>query len=299
MRFALAQVLLLARLTWKEGVRRRMLLLGLLLTLGFILLYGLGVYYSFREIAEIEVPRGMAEDLGPGGAETRGLFRQAAAFQMLTFGMFVTSFLGAMVVCFSAAGMVTGDAESGTLQTILTRPINRAQLILGRFLGYASIYLAYLILLAGSLVLLTWLFADYVPRAPWESLALLAFQGLVLLGVVCLLSVVLPPLAAGIAGFMLFGFAFIGGVVEQIGRFLGNSRAEGIGHSIAYVMPSDSFFRMGLEGLSPQTPDALTMLQELGPLSGVEPSAGKVLYGLAYLVVALVVTIALFDRRDL
>jgi ABC-type transport system involved in multi-copper enzyme maturation permease subunit len=294
------QVLLLAWLTWKEGLRRRMLLLGFIMTLLFILLYGLGTYYAFRDAGPLgegfSPPAGAGE---PGMEISPDVFRQAAAFQMLVFGIFVTSFLGAMLVCFSAAGMITGDAENGTLQTILTRPVSRLQLMLGRFLGYSSVYLAYLLLLAGSLILITRLFADYAPQAPWESLALLASQGLILLAVISLLSVLLPPLATGIAGFMFFGFAFIGGVVENIGRFLQNGTARDIGRGVSYLLPTDSFFRMGLEGLSPGVRDAFTSLTDLGPLSGAQPQAGRIVYGIAYAAVALFLGILLFRRRDI
>jgi ABC-type transport system involved in multi-copper enzyme maturation permease subunit len=271
-----------------------MLLLGLILTVGFIVLYGLGAYYSFRDPTLPGPGRRQGADFSVDPA----VIRQTAAFQMLVFGMFVSSFLGAMVICFSAAGMVTGDAENGTLQTILTRPVSRAQVILGRFLGYTTVYLAYLGLLVGSLILLTRVFAGYSPQAPWSSLALLATQGLILLALVTLISVLLPPVATGIAGFMLFGFAFIGGVVEQIGVFLQNSTARGLGRAVSFLVPTDAFFRMALEGLSPKVRDVLTTLQQMGPLSGAEVSAFKVVYGAAFATLALCAALLLFGRKD-
>jgi Cu-processing system permease protein len=293
--FDLSQALLLAGLTWKEGVRRRVLLLGLLLTTAFVLLYALGTYYSFREggpLGGSDMRHGFPSELSPEG------IRQAAAFQMLVFGIFISSFLGAMVVCFSAAGAVTGDAENGTLQTILTRPISRLQVLAGRFAGYATVYLAYLVLLGGSLLLVSIVLAEYSPRAPWQALALLGGQGLILLAVVTLVSVRFSPLAAGVAGFMLFGLAFIGGVVEQIGRLLQNATATDLGRGMSYLMPTDSFFRMALSGLSPRTPNPFITLQQLGPLSGVEVDAGRVAYGLLYAAAIFAVAALLLQRRD-
>jgi ABC-type transport system involved in multi-copper enzyme maturation permease subunit len=287
-----------------------MLLLGFLLTLGFILLYGVGAYFSFRhwEVwAAAEVSSGGAgggpmDGGGPGGlggSLDPALFRDLAAFQMLSFGMFIASFLGAMLVIFSAAGMIGGDAENGTLQTIATRPVSRVQILGGRLLGYASIFLAYLVLLAASLVALTRVYAGYVPPDAFTSVALLALQGLIVLGLVAAASALLPPLTAGIVAFMAFGLSFVGGVVEQIGSFLSSPTAEAIGRAVGYVVPTDPVFRMAIHGLAPELGPLELLEQQMGPLAGTPVRPGFLLYAVVYLGLFLVLAGILFRRKDL
>ncbi len=295
------QVLLLTRLTWKEALRRRTLLLGFLLTAGFILLYGLGAYFAFRHW-ETWAAADAGRSGGPGavqGPVSPSLFRDLAAYQMLTFGMFITSFLGAMLVIFAAAGMIGGDVENGTLQTIVTRPIARSQILAGRFLGYATIFLVYLVLLCTSLVVLTRVYTGYTPPAPVATVLLLVLQGVVVLGLVSVASALLSSLTAGIVVFMAYGLSFVGGVVEQIGTFLSSGTAETIGRAVGYLVPTDPVFRMAIHGLLPDLGPLNALQQQMGPLAGVPPRPGLIAYSLLYLVASLAAAVVLFARRDL
>jgi len=292
------QMVLIAGHTWKEGLRRRIILVGFLLTAAFVALYGVGVYYAFRDIAA------MAGGSQAGGVSLGAIsidqntIRDLAAYQTLSFGLFISSFLSAMLVVFLAAGMISGDAENGTLQTIVTRPIARTDILLGRYLGYATIYLAYLVLLAGSLLLLTWIFSGYPPPSPVQAVVLLAMEGLIILSLVSLGSAVLSPVATGVMVLMAYGLAFIGGVVQQIGIFLSNGTAERIGAAVHYLIPSDAFFRMSLNGLAPRTsilPDFAS-----GPFGNpAAPTVSQVLFGVAYLVACMAAAAYLFERRDI
>ncbi|MHB0980771.1 MAG: ABC transporter permease [Thermoleophilia bacterium] len=294
------QVLLLAGLTWKEGIRRRIILVGFVMTAAFVALYGTGAYFSFRDLGHMQMGPAstdggldLAAGLGPD------FFRDLAAYQMLSFGLFVTSFLSTMLVVFLAAGMISGNAENGTLQTIVTRPVSRTQVLLGRYLGYASVFVAYAVLLSGSILILTGVFTGYAPPHPVQALVLLLAEGLIVLGLVSLGTSVLSPVATGIGTLMLFGVAFIGGIVQQIGKFLDNETAASIGWAVHYLAPTDTFFRMALGGLAPRNAGLAGQFLT-GPFGEpLRPAAGSVLYGLLYLCACLIGAALLFRRKDL
>lgn len=268
--------------TWKEGLRRRLIMVGLLLTIAFLVLYGLGAYFAFREVGDLTEVRVMA------------------AYQLLSFGIFVCSFLGTMLVIFSAAGVISGESESGLLQPLVARPLARWQVLVGRYVGFTSLFLAYQIFLSGSVILLTWVLADFSPPQPLQTLVFLALQGMVLLALVSLISTALAPVPTGIVAFMAFGLSFIGGVVRQIGMLLSNETAETIGEVITYLLPSDNLFRMALSGLKPPSSIFGGMLGNLGPFGiPVEPAAFPVVYAVIYLAACLGIAIRLFARRDL
>ena len=191
------QTLLLAGQTWQEGIRRRMLYVGFGLSLCFLVLYGLGVYFAFRHWQNWATAGNMGGDSPAAGLTSPEAIRDLAAYNMLSLAMFVSSFLGVMLAVFLASGMISGDKENGTLQTIVTRPMGRWQILLGRFLGFASIYLVYVVVLDTALIAVTRLFADFVPAAPIEAVALLSVQGLILLGLTSVITVLLPPIANG------------------------------------------------------------------------------------------------------
>jgi len=294
----LSQVLLLAGLTWREGIRRRMLYVGFGLTAAFIALYGLGVYFAFRHW-ERDMGGFGGGDMGPMGGQPAAVMRDLAAYNMLSLALFLSTFLGAMLVVFLASGMVSGDAENGTLQTIVTRPVARRQIVLGRYLGYASVYLVYMAILCASLLIATRVFAGYSPASPVEAIALLSVQGLILLALTATTTVLLSPMATGIMVMMAFGLAFVGGVVQQIGGFLRNHTAEQIGGAVGYLVPTDTFFRMGLSGLEPRGGGLITTVN-MGPFGQpTTPTLGLILYGLLYLAAFLILSLRLFARRDL
>jgi Cu-processing system permease protein len=294
------QTLLLAGQTWREGIRRKMLYVGFGLSVCFLVLYGLGVYFAFRHWQNWATAGNMGGDGPSAGLTSPEAIRDLAAYNMLSLAMFVSSFLGVMLAVFLAAGMISGDKENGTLQTIVTRPVARWQILIGRFLGFASIYLVYVIVLDTALIGLTHLFADFTPAAPIESVALLSGQGLILLGLTSVMTVILPPIATGILSFMAFGMGFIGGVVQEIGVFLRSSTAEHLGQAVTFLMPSDAFFRMGLHGLQPSTPGLVAAVMQAGPFGSlVTPDWKLIAYGALYVVVALVIATRLFAQRDL
>jgi Cu-processing system permease protein len=297
--FGARQMLLLAGLTWREGIRRRMILVGLVLTVAFVALYGTGTHFAFREFDAMQHSTYVDQESGIADVLDPTFIRNLAAYQMLSFGLFISTFLNAMLAVFLSSGMISGDAENGTLQTIITRPVARAQVLVARYLGYASVLTVYAVLLSGSILVLTRVFSGYAPPHPVQALVLLVAQGLIILGIVALGTSILPPVATGIGVLMLFGVGFIGGIVAQIGDLLQNETASSIGSVTTYVTPTDAYFRMALERLSPPSSGFGGQLLA-GPFGmPADLDAGTIVFGLAYLGVCLLGATLLFRRRDL
>ena len=227
------QTLLLAGQTWREGIRRRMLYVGFGLSLCFLVLYGLGVYFAFRHWENWATGGNMGGDGPAAGLTSPEAIRDLAAYNMLSLAMFVSSFLGVMLAVFLASGMISGDKENGTLQTIVTRPIATLADPDRPVPGLRQ-HLPGLRRRAGR--------GAHRTHAPLRRLharrsdrgrgAALACQGLILLGLTSVITVVLPPIATGILSFMAFGMGFIGGVVQEIGVFLRSPTAEHLGQAV-------------------------------------------------------------------
>jgi ABC-2 type transport system permease protein len=94
----------------RESVRRRVLAVVFILTLGFLALYGIGVHFAFRDT------QGFA---GFDVVDTKAF----TGATLLGLAMFATLFLGAVVAVFLTLGVVRGDAETGLLQPLVVRPL--------------------------------------------------------------------------------------------------------------------------------------------------------------------------------
>ena len=83
-----------------------------MLTVAYLVLYGLGTWQAFQEVEEERF-----------GAGFRGVEADVVAgATLLGLNMFGTLFLGTILAVFLTLGAVRGDAERGLLQPLLVRP---------------------------------------------------------------------------------------------------------------------------------------------------------------------------------
>jgi Cu-processing system permease protein len=107
----------------------------------------------------------------------------------------------------------------------------------------------------------------------------------------------LSTLASGGLVFGLFGIAFVGGWVEQIGSLLKNQTAVDIGILTSLIMPSESLWRRAASLTSSPLAQAFG---GISPFSvGSVPSPAMIWYSAAYLLVMLGIALRSFNRRDL
>jgi hypothetical protein len=116
-----------------------------------------------------------------------------------------------------------------------------------------------------------------------------------------LLSTFLPALATGIIAFILYVVGNVGGLVEQLGHAIGSQTMINIGVVTSLIIPSDALWKMAAGALQPPTTSLLANLRAAaGPFSVLNPpSAWMALYAFAYLVIALLGAMAIFQERDL
>lgn len=271
----------IAWLTFHEARQRRVVLVALLLGLGFVLLFALGVWQINQQIQQ-ESPS--------------LLIRQRAYNFLLLAGLYVVHFLTVMISIFSSVDTIAGEIASHTIQTMVTRPIRRWQIVVGKWVGYALMLAAYLLLLCGGVVASVYLIGDYLPPNLLQGLSLLLLEALVLLALSLLIGSRFSTLANGMTLFMLYGVAFIGAWVEQIGALLQSGAAVRIGIVTSLLLPVEALWRRAAYVMQPPTPGNLPV----SPFSiSSAPSTAMVIYAICYGLVMLVLATFVFGRRDL
>lgn len=267
-------------LTFHEARRRKMVLAALVMGALFLLLYGLGVFLIDRNLQE----------------------HQFSAIQMrfnysllMIAGLYVVHFLTVMLAIFASVDTIAGEIASHTIQTLVTKPVRRWQIVLGKWLGYAAMLLLYLGLLGGGIFLVTYLLVGYTPPNPLAGLLLLMLEALVLLSLSMLGGTRLSTLTNGVLLFMLYGVAFIGAWVEQIGALLQSHAAVNVGIVTSLLMPVEALWRRASYLMQPPIMSSIPT-----PFSGTSPpSQAMVLYAALYAAAALLLAMRVFSRRDL
>jgi ABC-2 type transport system permease protein len=229
---------IIARLTVAEAARRRILWVLLGLTLASVLLTTWGVERLVSLARE-----------GPDPANEIEI--QVGVSQVLILVAFMFSFVLAMTAAFLGAPSIAGDLESGVAHSMLARPIRRADLVVGRWVGLVAIVIAYAAL-SGLLEMAAIRFVSgYLPPNPLLAVAFLSAQSIVLLTFAMLLSTRLPAIASGAVCVVLFGLGWMAGVFAGVGRFFDAGPLVTVAEASRWLLPSDGLWRGTIYALEP------------------------------------------------
>jgi ABC-2 type transport system permease protein len=280
---SLHQIGVITRLTFREAQRRRLLWIGLGLGTVFVALFSLGFYFAYHDMTRSAI-----------NAPARGAVVSQFSSVMLSAGLYVVNFLIVMITVLISVGSISGEIASQTIHSLASKPIRRWEIVLGKWLGLAAMLTAYTILLAVSLVAAVSLISGYSPRDPLPALGILILEGLAVLSVTLLGSSLISTLANGVVIFMLYGVAFVGGWVEQIGTLAGSPTARDIGIASSLFMPSEALWRYAASLLQPPG-----LLGSLSPFSVTsQPTPAFVAYAALYTLAMLIAAMWAFSRRD-
>src|SRR5438128_4481437 len=122
-------LLTIAHLTWLETRRRRIVLAGLLCGLAFLLVFALSVYFAqhYRPPA------------GP-----LSLLQVQMQLQVVTLaGLYAVNFLVVAIAVMLPVDSLSGEILSGVIQTLASKPIRRAEIVIGKWLVYWAMVAAY------------------------------------------------------------------------------------------------------------------------------------------------------------
>ncbi|HEY3374907.1 MAG TPA: ABC transporter permease subunit [Candidatus Aquicultor sp.] len=287
-------MLTIASLTFKEALRKKILLAGVILTLLFLLVYGVGLHY---------VTLGLQEQAKNFGGRADGLNANVMVEQskrmLFILGIYFSSSIVSVLAVFSAVGSVSSEVENGMLHAILAKPIARRSIIIGKFIGYALMLIVYSLLLFTSVLLLNkYLTGVDIPNS-LTAIGLFTLQPLILLAVTMMGSTRLSTLANGITAFMVYMIGVIGGMVEQIGALIQNSSLIHAGVVTSLVIPVDAMYRKLVVALFGSSSNPLEAFS-FGPFGAAsEPSSAMVVYVFIYILGLLGVAAYAFRRRDI
>jgi Cu-processing system permease protein len=272
------RLLAIASVTWLEARRRRVVVAAVAGGLLFLLVYAIAISAIYRHSIA-------AEDVGP--------VQRMAILQFLTVaGLYVVNFLTIAVAILLPVDTVSGEIDSGVMQTLASKPIRRAEILLGKWLTYWLMTAAYLLLMAGGIALIVYVIAGFDtrigPALPFMLLAATVMSAVTLAG-----GVRLRTVTNGMTAFAFYGIAFVGGWIEQIGTIAGSAAAQRIGTAISLVSPADSMWRRAEYELPPAIVRGFDT-----PFTSVSvPSAAMIVWACGFVAAALLVAIRLFEKR--
>lgn len=288
---------IIAKLTCREILSKRIFHITLFMSFVFLLFYAVATYFAAREVGEDFTNRPVSADFA--------LVQSFFATQILGVGLYFASFVTALLAILSSVGSIAGEIESHQIDTMLARPIHRRSVIFGKFAGLGSllvIYAAFLFL--GVLLINQWiggelLRVEFTVVQAAKALAIFVMQPLLLIAVALLFSSMMTTVNGGIVLIILYGIGFIGGFVEQLGVLMEKPTLSNIGIISSLVFPLDSLFRKMTVYLFDSAGDPLSFAAQglFGSLS--TPSGAMLMYAALYGCAALWLAVRRFSSRDL
>lgn len=277
-------VLVIARLTFREASRRKILLAAALFGFLFLGIYALGLSQIQKDITQQSRP------IAP-------VFTSQMYNFIILAGLYVVNFLSIAMTVLTSVDTLSGEISSGTIQTLISKPVRRWEILFGKWLGFVGMLSLYLIMMAGGVLLVANFTLGYVPPNPLYGLGLIWLNLIMLLGVSFLGGTYLSTLANGVLVFGLYGISFIGGWIEQFGSIMENQAAINVGIISSLILPAEALWKRA--AFEMQSPIA-GALGNFSPFSSQSvPSKVMIGYAIVYAFVALIFAIRKFNQRDL
>ncbi|MEP6901416.1 MAG: ABC transporter permease subunit [Actinomycetota bacterium] len=252
------KILTIARNTFREAVRDRVLynlvLFVLLITASAIFLGELTDGQEARTIV----------NLGLGA--------------MLLFGAFISIFVG--------VGLVSKEIEKRTVYAIFSKPISRAEFIIGKYLGLClTLLVNVLVMGVGVSGALLYVGGSGLAVSIWGAIFLLFLELTILIAVAILFSSFSSPALSALLSFFVFIIGHFSASLNDLAQNMGSSFAKFVFSAIYYLLPNLSLFVFRTEtahGIAP--PSSMIF--------------GAVAYAIVYVGILLVITVVIFRRRN-
>jgi len=274
-------ILTIAHLTLFEARRKRIVTAALLCGAAFLTVFTLGLFGVFNDLVRRQVTF---------------IERQTTIVLLTVAGLYAVNFLSVLFAVLLPVDAISGEIDSGVMQTIASKPIRRADVLLGKWLGHWCVVAIYLLVLCAGVLVAGRVVAGHV-----QQNAIAAF-GLMLLEVTLLMTVSvaggtrLSTVTNGIAALGFYGVAFIGGWVEQIGGIAAIPSARTLGIVVSLISPADVLWRLGAYLLHP------AILRDIGdtPFSVTAvPSPLMIWWAVGFTLAVLIVAVKSFATRQL
>lgn len=207
---------------------------------------------------------------------------------VVNLGLTAVTLFGVVIAIFIGIGLVSKEIEKRTLYTVLSRPVQRWEFVVGKFFGLTGTLLVNTFCMAIGVFLALLYVAHRFEHADWGILIALYFivlQFLIVCALALLFSSFSSPLLAAVFTFALF---VIGNLSEDLRGFAGITKgiAGWIAGGLAYLVPNFSALNVVTQVAHGQAIASRLILYNTA-------------YALLYAAMAISGAVLIFQRRNL
>jgi ABC-2 type transport system permease protein len=187
---------------------------------------------------------------------------------------------------------------------MVARPMHRADLVVGRWLGLAAVVVGYAVLSGLLAIGVVRVVSGYSPPSTQVALFFLALQAVLVMTTALTLGTRLPGIAAGSITVVLFGLGWFTGVLGAVASAFGADQLSGVGDIYKVLFPTDGLWRGVIYGLEPAAVVIATRLGGRAAASNpffadAPPPTSFIVWSVVWVLAVLALGAWLFRRREL
>ena len=276
--------------SFKETLRKKILLLIGILTLVYLVLFGFIIYHAVKDINQWDSGNNLK-------------IYMMASQTVSILGFYFSSMLVAFLTIMASIGSVSSEIENGVIHSVITRPIKRMDYILGKYLGLAALIILYSVFLYTSVVLICVVLQLPVMKMLGippllKGLLFFILQPIAILSLSIFGSVRFKTTVNGIVVIALYILGAIGGMMEQIGTAIENANLINWGIFSSLLAPFDVIYHQMLDAVFSDAGLANPMFAMSG-MQGNTPSQWMMVYIFVYIIGLTALAVRRFEKRDI
>ncbi|MBI1874262.1 MAG: ABC transporter permease [Acidobacteria bacterium] len=213
-------------------------------------------------------------------------------------GLAATSLIGLFIAIFIGIGLVSKEVERRSIYNLLSKPVSRRQVVLGKYLGLVLTLLVNISVMVAALygvLAYFWFVSDPSVKAGWETPALdpalmvasgLIFVELALITALALVfSTFSSPLLSAALTFGLFIVGHFNADLKRFDQIVASRPVAYLARALYYLLPNLTLFDVKAEVVHGYHVPATAVVSAVG-------------YAAAYIAVLVATSVFIFERRD-
>jgi len=164
---------------------------------------------------------------------------------LINLGLSAISAFGLIIAIFIGISLVWKEIERRTIYNVLSKPVKRAEFILGKYLGLVlTIVVNTAIMTAGFYLALYWekRKLGVEDLAPLEAVYFILLQLALVVGVALLFSTISTPVLSAVFTFSLYVIGNLLGDLRSLGAQSASAPARVLLHGLSLILPDFSAF---------------------------------------------------------
>jgi len=201
------------------------------------------------------------------------------------FGLSAMSIFGLLIAIFIGIRLMVQELEQRTIYIIAPKPIHRWEIVLGKYTGLALTLIVNVVLMSAVLLGISFFIEGVLDLYLLPAFFLIYIEILIIVAFALFFSSLMSPQLSAIATLAVYVVGHLSNFFYEYVQVYPDKGLHWLFKTLYYTMPNleKLNLKMAVVEHLPQPPNAVGI---------------AILYGLSYIVIVLLLTMIIFNRRD-